>query len=151
MDLTSTTPSPNRDVVRRSPRPSERVRVHMNLNTGQVTVRGFEPGTDDYDLTLVRAREPVEITGVSFRVQDSTYENVVSEGVRDVCAYAVGRWNGYGDVDTAGTEPVRYNPFTSKHFFVPGPERTPVHEATRLYVWSENTGGGWKGRMRAKI
>ena len=143
--------SPNRDVVRRSPRPSERVRVHMNLNTGQVAVRGFEPDTDAYDLTLVHTREVVEITGVSFRVQDAAYENVVSEGVRDVCAYAVGRWDGYGDIDSDTTEPVRYNPFTSKYFFVPGPQRTPVHEATRLYVWSQNTEDGWKGRMRAKI
>ena len=148
--------------IRQMPAIRERVSVRMNLNTGSIIVKRRNSENGEYGETLLQTPKCIVLADVEFRVQDATHEQVVESGSRDVCAYAVGRYvgmsgpEGYvpaGDLmDRNGARPVAYNPFRSKHFHIPETDqrsRIPVESAEKLFIWSEKTEDGPKGRMCA--
>lgn len=102
-------------IKRRKPQTGEDVRVHMNLNNGMFSVKGWEG--EDKNLVLGYF-DKVALAYPEFRVQEGAWEKVVDEGVRDVCAYVVGEWLSHDAVHAS--TPVRYNPFRCKHFTVEG-------------------------------
>lgn len=148
--------------VRQMPEIRERVSVRMNLNTGSIIVKRRNSENGEYGETLLQTPKCIVLADVDFRVQDKAHEKVAESGSRDVCAYAVGRYvgmsgpEGYvpaGDLmDRNEARDVAYNPFRSKHFHIPGNDergRIPVDSAEKLFIWSEKTEDGPKGRMRA--
>jgi len=148
--------------IRQMPEIRERVSVRMNLNTGSIIVKRRNSENGEYGETLLQTPKCIVLDDVEFRVQDATHEQVVESGSRDVCAYAVGRYvgmsgpDGYvpaGDLlDRNEARDVAYNPFRSKHFHIPGNEERdliPVSGTEKLFIWSQQTEDGPKGRMRA--
>jgi len=148
--------------IREMPEIRERVSVRMNLNTGSIIVKRRNSENGEYGETLLQTPKCVVLDDVEFKVQDKAHEKVAESGSRDVCAYAVGRYvgmsgpDGYvpaGDLmDRNGARDVAYNPFRSKHFHIPETDqrsRIPVDSAEKLFIWSEATEDGPKGRMRA--
>jgi hypothetical protein len=148
--------------IREMPEIRERVSVWMNLNSGSIIVKRRSSDHGEYGETLLQTPKCIVLADVDFRVQDASHEKVVDSGSRDVCAYAVGLYvgmsgpDGYvpaGDLmDRNEARTVAYNPFRSKHFHIPGTEERdliPVDTAEKLFIWSEQTEDGPKGRMRA--
>lgn len=87
-----------------------RVRVHVNLHKGNFSV--VDPRTGRV-LTNV---SDVVLSDVTFRHQPACVERIAREGVRAVCAYAVGTlvsWDS-GPAETAVR--VAYNPFRRPDF-----------------------------------
>jgi hypothetical protein len=146
--------------IREMPEIRERVSVRMNLNTGSIIVKRRNSENGEYGETLLQTPKCIVLDDVEFKVQDKAHEKVAESGSRDVCAYAVGRYvgmsgpDGYvpaGDLmDRNEAHPVTYNPFRSKYFHDPNmADNTAVTDAEKLFVWSEATEDGPKGRMRA--
>jgi len=128
-------------VKRRLPEEGERVRVRMNLNKNLIAVKAASG--EDYGKLLFMTDGPVKVSNPEFRVMDGSYDKVVENGSRDLCAYVIGEYVGEAE-ETPEDPNVFYNPFRQKHFHFK--DSTPVKGEVqgRLLFWES----GGKGRMR---
>jgi hypothetical protein len=130
-----------KDVKRNVPKKGDRVRVRMNLNKGLIVVKAASG--PNYGKMLYMTDEVVKVSDPEFRVMDGSYERVVNEGQRDLCAYVVGTYEGHSSEEKNPN--VFYNPFRQKHFHFR--DSTPVKgkvEGEELFFWAEDG----KGRMK---
>lgn len=135
---------PHDRIFRRPLEEGERVSVHMNLNNGLLTVKSREG--DMYDRVIQHRSDPLLLSGVEFRVQDSVLQKIREHEQRAVCAYAVGRVT-FETVDQVG-DPIRFNPFEHDTFFFADGEE-PIEEADYLRTWIEETDEGRRPHMQA--
>ncbi|WP_158889051.1 hypothetical protein [Amycolatopsis anabasis] len=91
--------------------PGQRVRVHVNLHLRRLSVVNPRSGR------VIGYVDDITLTAVRFRYQPACVRRIREEGVRSVCAYALGIVK---SVNTNPAEvsgrPVKYNPFIRPDF-----------------------------------
>lgn len=105
-------------------RPGLRVRVHVNLHKGNLSV------IDPWVGRVIANVEDITITGVAFRVQPGGLRRIREQRQRAVCAYAMGTVAAVNsNPDVTGHRRVSFNPFTSDTFTCEG---QPIHTAPEV-------------------
>ena len=119
------------DIVRED----ARIRTYWNLHKDCYSIVHAEG--DNYGRVAGYLRMPFLLKNVEFRVQEATRQRIIEDGVRDICAYVVGRVESLGSVTPKHIQrmqnrgrPVQFNPFTSDSFV--DEEGNPVEQATNL-------------------
>ena len=90
--------------------PGMRVRVHVNLHKGNFSV--VDPRTG----RVIANVSDAVLSDVTFRWQRACVDRIAREGVRAVCAYAVGTLVSWDTAPGAGGIRVAYNPFRRPDF-----------------------------------
>lgn len=105
------------DIVREG----ARIRTYWNLHKDCYSIVHAEG--DNYGRVAGYLRMPFLLKNVEFRVQEATRQRIVEDGVRDICAYVVGRVESLGSVAPKHIQRmqnrgrhVQFNPFTGDSF-----------------------------------
>lgn len=105
----------------------ERVRVHVNLHKGCLSV------TDPRTRKVIGYADSITIADVTFTVSEKARLRVVDKQCREVHAWAVGRLEAVNDTTAAPDAPVvSYNPYRAPTFTSNG---EPVLTAPRVTFW----------------
>jgi hypothetical protein len=105
-------------------RPGLRVRVHVNLHKGNLSV------VDPRISRVIASVDDITLTDVSFRVQPGGLRRIREQRQRTVCAYAVGTVAAVNsEPDVTGHRRVTFNPFTGDTFMC-GDQ--PIHAAPEV-------------------
>lgn len=101
-----------------------RVRVHLNLHRGDFSISDPKTGN------VLASCTDATLSGVTFKVSESTRQRIIAKNRRRVHAWAVGILE---EVDTTpaieGAVKVSYNPFRGPEFMTAD---GPIHEAGRI-------------------
>ena len=105
------------DIVRED----ARIRTYWNLHKDCYSIVHAEG--ENYGRVAGYLRIPFLLKNVEFRVQEATRQRIIEKGVRDICAYAVGRIESLGSVAPKHIQRmqnqgrhVQFNPFTGDSF-----------------------------------
>lgn len=106
-----------------------RVFVYRNLHRQCFSIKALEGPNKG---RVIARRDFVELTGVRFKVSEAGRQRVLRTGQKNVHAGVVGEWTDSQEMDTADTQPVRYNPRECSTFLTQ--DGQPIFEASKALL-----------------